>query len=638
MKRNKIFNTLLAAGAICLMGIVQSCDDYLTVLPTNQITEEAFWADKNDLNNVRAGAYLVLTQGITNQVLTWGELRSDNLVLNVMDQADYTGLQEAVLKPTYPMFDFATFYRGINYCNRTLERGQRMVDEGTDPSFNQGAWLPIKAEMHALRALYYFYLVRAFRDVPYTTKSITTDKEGREAYDPALPGVALLSDLIDTLEVVKNYAVNNYGNPTDNCGRFTKRSVRTLLADMYLWRGCMLQDYFDKTIREGVDSIVNYSDVKGEDGIVRTVDGTEVNNDYCNAQAKECFQKAIENADWVLENMTAEYKKELDKQANASDELKNQKYPLIQFSRAATIGSISDQVYAELFGQKNSSESIFEIQFDGVNNYNNAVTGLLTKKVSGVITPVTYVVNPVLASVNSVAPDRGFGKADVRLHETMRYTQSNTSVFPFVKGWASSIYVNDLKDMGEGASYNFRNQMDSNWPVYRLSDIMLIKAEAIARFQGESAKNNDDMYEAFDMVNSIFARCNPEARPSTETGSELATARLTGVYRGTSRSTSGYFATDKTGADLLQLVYRERQREYVGEGKFWFDLVRQAEATNDPTTSLTDYIAVTTAVKNRLRHLYSLYCPYYSEEMKVNGVENGGKLVQNPVWARYSNN
>ena len=76
----------------------------------------------------------------------------------------------------------------------------------------------------------------------------------------------------------------------------------------------------------------------------------------------------------------------------------------------------------------------------------------------------------------------------------------------------------------------------------------------------------------------------------------------------------------------------------MGEGKFWFDLVRQAEATNDPTTSLTDYIAVTTAVKNRLRHLYSLYCPYYSEEMKVNGVENGGKLVQNPVWARYSNN
>ena len=66
--------------------------------------------------------------------------------------------------------------------------------------------------------------------------------------------------------------------------------------------------------------------------------------------------------------------------------------------------------------------------------------------------------------------------------------------------------------------------------------------------------------------------------------------------------------------------------------------MRQAEATNDPTTSLTDYIAVTTAVKNRLRHLYSLYCPYYSEEMKVSGVENGGKLVQNPVWERYSNN
>lgn len=639
MKRNNIFNTLFVAGAFCLMGMVQSCDDYLTLTPTDQITEDDFWADKNDLNNVRAGAYKVLTESdIVSRAITWGELRSDNFVLNVMDQDDYKGLQEAVLKPTYSMFDFSAFYKGINYCNLALERGQQMVNKGVDPSFSQGAWLPVKAELHALRALYYFYLVRAYRDVPYVSKSVTTDKEGRNAVNPATAGVAILSDLIDTLEVVKDYSVNNFGNDADNCGRFTKRSVRTMLADMYLWRGCLLQNYYDKDIRAGVDSVVNLSDVIGDDGVIRTVDGTEVNNEYCNAQAKICFQKAIEHADWVLEDMTTKYKKELERQNNANDELKNQKYPLIQFSRAATIGSVLDQVYQEIFGRKNSSESIFEVQFDGTNNANTAFRSLFTKVEGFTLTPQVYVVNPVLANTNSVAPERGFGKADVRLHETMRYTVSNTSVYPFVKGLASSIDVDDLKDMSEGASYDYRNQYDFNWSIYRLTDIMLIKAEAIARSNAESAKNTDDIYEAFDMVNSIFARCNPEARPSTETGSDLATNRLTGVYRGTNRNTSGYYATDKTCAELLQLVYRERQREFIGEGKFWFDLVRQAEATNDPTTSLTDYIALTTAVKNRLRHLYSLYNPYESEEMKVSGPENGGLLVQNPVWERYSNN
>jgi len=86
----------------------------------------------------------------------------------------------------------------------------------------------------------------------------------------------------------------------------------------------------------------------------------------------------------------------------------------------------------------------------------------------------------------------------------------------------------------------------------------------------------------------------------------------------------------------LELVYRERQREFACEGKFWFDIVRQAEFSNDPTTTLTTYCSLTTSVKNRLKQLYSLYNPVYSEEMDVNGVDYGGQLVQNPVWERYS--
>lgn len=639
---------LLAAAATLLMGVAQSCEDYLEVKPTDQITGDDFFLEKADLLNEMTGAYKVLAEssysdknpeeGVTHKILIWGELRSDNLQLNVLDKDAFKFLQDAVLKPTNnSMFTYSEFYSGINYCNLALERGQHMVDASVDPSFSQGDWLPYKAEMYSLRALYYFYLVRAFRDVPFNTKAITTDKEGRAAHNPAMPGVAILSELIDTLEVAKNYAVTNYGSRTDNCARFTKRSVRTLLADMYLWRGCLLKNYFDKTIREGVDSIVNMSDVIGEDGIVRTIDGTVVDNDYCNAQAKECFKKAIEHADWVLQDMTAEYKRELERSNSANEELKSQKYPLTQFSRAATIGTVMDVVYDNIFNEGNSSESIFEVQFDGTNNSNNAIPYILSTASNGTLSANIYSVNPVLASVNSLTPERGFGKTDVRLHETMHYTQSTTSVYPFVKGLASSVMLENLKDMGEGATHKYKTTMDSNWPIYRLTDLMLIKAEAIARSQNGNAKNNDDIYEAFDMVNSIFARYNPAARPTTES-SDLAIDRLTGVYRGTDRSTTGYYAKDKTADDLLKLIYHERQREFIGEGKFWFDLVRQAEATNDPTTSLTDYISLTTAVKNRLRHLYSLYNPYSSDEMKVDDVDNGGYLVQNPIWARYSNN
>jgi hypothetical protein len=86
----------------------------------------------------------------------------------------------------------------------------------------------------------------------------------------------------------------------------------------------------------------------------------------------------------------------------------------------------------------------------------------------------------------------------------------------------------------------------------------------------------------------------------------------------------------------LTLVYNERQREFIGEGKRWFDIVRQAEFTNNPSDVLNSFISLPTTVKNRLKQLYSLYVPIHNDEIKINGVEYGGKLVQNPVWDRYT--
>jgi hypothetical protein len=63
----------------------------------------------------------------------------------------------------------------------------------------------------------------------------------------------------------------------------------------------------------------------------------------------------------------------------------------------------------------------------------------------------------------------------------------------------------------------------------------------------------------------------------------------------------------------LTLVYNERQREFIGEGKRWFDIVRQAEITNNPTDVLNSYISLPTTVKNRLKQLYSLYVPIHND-------------------------
>jgi hypothetical protein len=84
------------------------------------------------------------------------------------------------------------------------------------------------------------------------------------------------------------------------------------------------------------------------------------------------------------------------------------------------------------------------------------------------------------------------------------------------------------------------------------------------------------------------------------------------------------------------LVYNERQREFTCEGKRWYDLVRQAEWENSTSSVLKEHLNATTLVSNRLKSLWSFYNPIYIDEMKISGVDNGGYLIQNPVWERYS--
>lgn len=165
-----------------MAGAFTSCEDYLTIYPTDKIVEADFWKDKNDVDNMRAAVYYQMASaGVTERILTWGEFRSDNMLLTDMSKTDYLYLQDAILMPTNGSFDWSPFYKGINYCNKILENGERMVQSKVDPSFTAGEWQPIKAEVMAMRALNYFYLVRAFRDVPYVEKCVNTDTEDRKS-------------------------------------------------------------------------------------------------------------------------------------------------------------------------------------------------------------------------------------------------------------------------------------------------------------------------------------------------------------------------------------------------------------------------------------------------------------------------
>lgn len=650
MKSKKIYTKLLLAGSLVLMSAgLSSCEDFLTVLPTNQLPEESFWQDKADLEGVRAGAYDQLCAAdVTRRIIYWGELRSDDFEQNDMKETDITYVMDGVLQPSNGYFDWASFYKGINYCNLILEQGEKMTEPGNevDPGFTRSDWTPYKSEITALRALYYFYLVRAYRDVPFITTSIRSDKEARASKPAQTPGVAVLGELINELEETADKAPTNYGLDQDNKGRFTKRGAHALLADMYLWRGCMLKHFMDKTNH----TIVNITDVaetaEGSDEVTyKTANGTVINSSYTNSLAEECFKKAIEHADYVIDDMKAEYDKDLKNDLSATDDEKTQPFPLIL--RGKSFGSLtSDLVYSEIFGRGNSTEGIFEMQYDGSTASNQCYPTFYSNLTNGALAPqYLAIANTLIANATTVDPSVGFGKTDWRLIESCNYG-STESRKPIVKFLASSVMGGDNEDLTKNESgsttgvtdYTYRTIRTDHVPVYRLTDVMLIKAEAIARTGDVSA---DDLEKGYQLVNQIFKRNNPglvgyDDPNAASAKDEYKSYRVDDI---STSSTTEYVKTYKatfTADNLLSLVYRERQREFFGEGKRWFDITRQVEASNDPKAVMTDFITVKNSVKSRLSQLYAFYNPIYSEEIKVNGADTGGSLVQNPVWDRYT--
>lgn len=657
MKINKIYTKpLLLIGMVVSSCLLTSCEDFLTILPTNQIPEENFWQDKADLDGVVAGAYEKLAQeSQTSRILVWGEIRSDNLTQNDMTQTFITSIQEAVLQPTNSIFDWSGFYTGINYCNQVLEKGYSMTTPGeeVDPSFTRTDFRTIAAEMYALRSLYYFYLVRAFRDVPYETSAYYSDDEATtRGYLAASPGVAILGVCIDTLESQLKYAVNDYGNSADNKGRFTKLSVQALLADMYLWRACMLKNYVSKLERypHGTysnDGRINMSDIAevGADSVTvtyKTEDGTIITDAYCNELSTECLNKCITYATNVINGIREDYDEYLDRMGNAAtSEEKSQPYPL--YLNQSKGSNVSDEVYSYNFGSSmNSRESVLELQYDGSTTINSTITTYLSSNQSSFGAKYMGISNTLIGTATTVDPEVGFGQTDFRLLETCYYasTDARKPVHKFLLRQLNIGNYQDLTDEDASNTFDYRDysSIDAHWPIYRLTDMMLIKAEAIAR---TGTTDSETLREGYRLVNQIFKRNNPalvDDRSET-TDDKFVSTRVSDTY-GEASETDHTFS--KTAADLLPLVYRERQREYVGEGKRWFDIVRLAEAAYDPTdsksikTAVGNYISLTTSVMNRLTNLWSYYCPIYSDEMNINGIDNGGKLEQNPVWDRYS--
>ena len=152
---------LLCCGAAAALA---SCNDFLTIYPTDRIVGEDFWKTKADVEQMVDGCYLsMISYNIQERLIMWGGYRSDELV-KLQDYNDNTldNISAVNLLPTNRYATWGSFYNVINSCNIVLNHAADVMAE--DPEFTEGDYQVVRAQMLALRSLCYFYLVRAFRE------------------------------------------------------------------------------------------------------------------------------------------------------------------------------------------------------------------------------------------------------------------------------------------------------------------------------------------------------------------------------------------------------------------------------------------------------------------------------------------
>lgn len=558
---------------VCVAGLVgglTACGDYLEVQPQTEILEENFWNEKADVDNIVAGCYQAMQgDAILKRMMIWGEFRSENVSAGSSNISnDDRNLEEILkenLKATNPYTFWGDFYNVINRCNLVIARAPQVA--ANDPSYSQSELKATIAEVTAIRSLCYFYLIRAFRDVPYNNDVYVEDTQVMTL--PAMPFNEVLDNLIADLEEIKGDAVKTYPKNKANyqTGRITQEAINAMLCEMYLWK----QDYA---------TCVHYADLVIE--------------------AKKEQEEERKQESTGMGVMTEDF---------------YNGYPLISnYSGMSTLPM--PNAYDAIFGEGDSKETIFELAFvkDNDNMPSNGAVSLFygnAKVGMGFVRPSNVITNDVSASSYKIFTN----EYDCRYDEAV----SGSQIGKYAYRYGASVVNNSGTSEGFTLMSLYpEGKNKSNWIIYRLTDIMLMKAEALVQMaavtDGSNAEvnaaNKELFTEAFVLVNAINKRSILQ-RPLKDT-----------------LKMNTYINSRSLMEDL---VLTERQRELMFEGKRWFDLVRRSQRdgnTNKLASTATQKFSSTASlIRSKLEKMDAIYWPINRDELKVNP-----NLKQNPAY------
>src|SRR5678810_288012 len=173
--------------------------------------------------------------------------------LSDLGQTGFVTFQNLSYGPTSFYFDtwWQNLYRGIGACNLAIQKIPDINASGLSETDKTN----LLAEVHTLRALYYFFLVRMYGAVPNVT-TVPADINGLKlARSPA-------KNIYDSIIIPDLLTAEQSTLPwMDNTGRVSMGAVKSILADVYLtYAGAAInggEQYYAESAKRSLDVIQN---------------------------------------------------------------------------------------------------------------------------------------------------------------------------------------------------------------------------------------------------------------------------------------------------------------------------------------------------------------------------------------------
>lgn len=237
-KMKKIFIYILAALIICSA----SCKKFLATPQQSQLFLSDFWKSSQDAELGVAAIYNTAQIAFEEEYWAWGEVRADNFINNERPSPDNQQLITNQLTSATAGADWSSLYTAIATANTAIKNIPAIPDFARKNN--------LLAEALTLRALFYFYAVRVWGDVPKITEPV--EGIGQALNISRSPVIEIYKDII----LADLEGAEKLMTTAKSLNNISLSSILALKAHVYMWPGSH-QNY--TTARDAITKLEGYS-------------------------------------------------------------------------------------------------------------------------------------------------------------------------------------------------------------------------------------------------------------------------------------------------------------------------------------------------------------------------------------------